>query len=743
MFHNLDQSRRQLERENLLEVNPRTCLEALRTQFKGFFASKRINSSEHLNQSVIHRAVITYGRLQLQSQDVQINPVQAVDDRLIVSKSSGIESENTNALRKSVNETQLQQHKSLGTESTTLEVNLNTDVKAFDPGSVIIESSRTKSDKHDTSSSSGTYITHAVNAKISDRVYEPKCSLLSKTIENADLKAQIQEKVFANVALKNELRKLKGNSMDTKFAKTIIWGNPCYNHLETKMVRQLTVFRSERPKVSKPRFSSQVDANNVLSKPVTPHYFSKVRESVFVKPNHVIASGSSRNSSKESYVSNDMAHNYYIEEAKKKTQDKNMNLKPSVMHTTSLQNTTNGSKPKPKSNNQTSRSLLVSKSSCRMSNGVPLVDHSRNFVSFSEFKHFVCSTYQKCVFNANHDDCIRKFLKEVNSRAKVQSLKTRNNNKPVEPKSHTQKPGRQIAIGRRIFKNAGLRWIPTGKMFIDSTTKVDSEPPNGSNDDKTNPYECDQTFNVSVGTLNLSTDNTLGPAPQRKEKCMFQCALSLKEEKSSCHSRKTNVITTKKIIPEQAQRDKDMQKKLALIAKYFKKIYKPTNNNLRTSSNSKNKNMDTTPRYKNDNQTGQIGNQRTVTVVGARKTVGSQETEKGERLNVSQGKMLLCKQAEKGVPLQAEQSIWYGYIKNQKKTVKNGQARTRESEEYKAEARKVKPQSKSAKKSQSQSKMVKLSQTQKDKSSKCFTLVPQLSQKSKNVPSSLIGPRKA
>nr|GFA93030.1 hypothetical protein [Tanacetum cinerariifolium] len=31
--------------------------------------------------------------------------------------------------------------------------------------------------------------------------------------------------------------------------------------------------------------------------------------------------------------------------------------------------------------------------------------------------------------------------------------------------------------------------------------------------------------------------------------------------------------------PEQAQRDKDMQNKLALIEKYFKKIYKPTNNN--------------------------------------------------------------------------------------------------------------------------------------------------------------------
>ncbi|GJU40157.1 hypothetical protein Tco_1193114 [Tanacetum coccineum] len=53
--------------------------------------------------------------------------------------------------------------------------------------------------------------------------------------------------------------------------------------------------------------------------------------------------------------------------------------------------------------------------------------------------------------------------------------------------------------------------------------------------------------------------------------------------------------------PEQARRDKDMKKNLALLAKYFKKLYKPTNNNLRTSSNSRNKTEDTTPRYKNDN----------------------------------------------------------------------------------------------------------------------------------------------
>ncbi|GKB04351.1 hypothetical protein Tco_0832494 [Tanacetum coccineum] len=113
--------------------------------------------------------------------------------------------------------------------------------------------------------------------------------------------------------------------------------------------------------------------------------------------------------------------------------------------------------------------------------------------------------------------------------------------------------------------------------------------------------------------------------------------------------------------PEQAQRDKDMQKNLALLAKYFKKLYKPTNNNLRTSSNSRNKTKDTTPRYNNDNQSRQFGNQRTMTVAGARETVGSQECRKPKRVKdyaYHKEKMMMCKQAEQGVPLQAEQADW-------------------------------------------------------------------------------------
>nr|GEX81873.1 hypothetical protein [Tanacetum cinerariifolium] len=180
-----------------------------------------------------------------------------------------------------------------------------------------------------------------------------------KSVENADLKAQIQENVFANASLKNKLRKIKGTSVDTK------------------------------------------------------------------------------NSSKKSYASNDMTHKYYLEEAKKKTQERYRKSTTSVMPFAKSQNTTKSCKSKPKGNSQTSRVLPTSKSSCPTTTAMPKADHSRKSSPFFDFKHFVCSACQKCVFSANHDVCITKLLKEVNYRVKIQSLKTRDSTKPVEPTSHT------------------------------------------------------------------------------------------------------------------------------------------------------------------------------------------------------------------------------------------------------------------------------------------------------------------
>nr|GEX64180.1 hypothetical protein [Tanacetum cinerariifolium] len=245
--------------------------------------------------------------------------------------------------------------------------------------------------------------------------------------------------------------------------------------------------------------------------------------------------GSSRNSSKES------------------------NLKPREMSSAKTHHTTNTCTPKPRSNNQMSKNWPASRISEETLKVVQKADHSRNPSSFSDSKYFVCSTCQKCVFNANYDACITKFIKKVNSRIKVQSPKTRNNNKRVKRKIHTQKPGRQSVTGHRfspnksyvvhgkintprsclrwiltgrIFNPVGLKLVPTEKIFTSSTTKVDCELPNGSNEDITNPYKCNQTLNVSACTFNLN--NTSGPAPQRKERYMLQRALSLAEEKSSC-----------------------------------------------------------------------------------------------------------------------------------------------------------------------------------------------------------------
>ncbi|GJU33679.1 putative reverse transcriptase domain-containing protein [Tanacetum coccineum] len=138
-----------------------------------------------------------------------------------------------------------------------------------------------------------------------------------------DVENPFVEKVFAIAALKNELRKSNGNSVDTKFAKPSILGNPPLQPLRNQsIIRQPNAFKSARPKLSKPRFASQVDVKNDLSKPVTPHYWPKVRELVFAKPHHVIASSKARNSKMPRFSSNDMVHNHYLEEAKKKTQER-------------------------------------------------------------------------------------------------------------------------------------------------------------------------------------------------------------------------------------------------------------------------------------------------------------------------------------------------------------------------------------------------------------------------------------
>ncbi|GJX13502.1 retrovirus-related pol polyprotein from transposon TNT 1-94 [Tanacetum coccineum] len=392
--------------------------------------------------------------------------------------------------------------------------------------------------------------------------------------EDADINSVNDKQPMAKVQLFAE-HNIRANEQRHSEQSESVYDTYELEKVDRNTIHKSTYMSHKGGEIDQNADDEKFDVNNVLSKPVTPHYLPKFRESVFVKPYHVIASGSSRNSSKESYGSNDMTHNYYLEEAKKKTQDKNKNLKLREMPSARTHHTPNACTPKPRSYNQMFRNLPESKSSEETLKVMQKADHSRNPSSFSDSKHFVCSTCQKCVFNANHDACITKFLKEVNSRVRVQSPKTRNSNKPVEPKIHTQKPSRQIVTGHRfstnkssavhektntprsclrwiptgrIFNTIGLRWVPTRKTFTSSTTKVDCKPPNGSNEDITNPYECDQTLNVSAGTLNLSAGTSFNPKKERLRVWLLKKLMSKNQVPQGIHKQKQSPNSSQGII---------------------------------------------------------------------------------------------------------------------------------------------------------------------------------------------------
>nr|GFB95849.1 hypothetical protein [Tanacetum cinerariifolium] len=129
---------------------------------------------------------------------------------------------------------------------------------------------------------------------------------------------------------------------------------------------------------------------------------------------------------------------------------------------------------------------------------------------------------------------------------------------------------------------------------------------------------------------------------------------------------------------DETSKDKEIDKLMALISLSFKKIYKPTNNNLQTSSNTSIANQDNSLRI---NRSAGYENQKIGNVAGARETIGStvvyksriqfynckefghvaRECQKPKRVKDTtyhREKMLLCKQEEAGIQLNAEQADW-------------------------------------------------------------------------------------
>nr|GEV95693.1 hypothetical protein [Tanacetum cinerariifolium] len=129
---------------------------------------------------------------------------------------------------------------------------------------------------------------------------------------------------------------------------------------------------------------------------------------------------------------------------------------------------------------------------------------------------------------------------------------------------------------------------------------------------------------------------------------------------------------------DEMSKDKEIDKLMALISLSFKKIYKPSNNSLRTSSNTSKANQDNSSRI---NRGAGYDNQILGNVVGARETVGTtvvqksriqcynckefghvvrecQKLKRAKDAVYHREKMLLYKQEEARIQLNAEQADW-------------------------------------------------------------------------------------
>ncbi|GJR58899.1 hypothetical protein Tco_1501061 [Tanacetum coccineum] len=199
---------------------------------------------------------------------------------------------------------------------------------------------------------------------------------------------------------------------------------------------------------------NKTNVSDGLFKQVTQQNLPQIRKQA-VRNTNLIAPGPSRNcpkhvshqSPREKVGSNDMVHNYYLEKAKKSAQlqkDKEVNEKPSMIDPARLPNTANGCKPKPR-NWQASMSSRVS------NKDVHLGEH-RKQKPFLKFNDLQCPTCKKCLYSANHDECVLEYLSRLNPRASAQnkdakSHKTTKRYMPVEKSSASKKPERQIPTG--------------------------------------------------------------------------------------------------------------------------------------------------------------------------------------------------------------------------------------------------------------------------------------------------------
>ncbi|GJZ64356.1 hypothetical protein Tco_0620777, partial [Tanacetum coccineum] len=306
--------------------------------------------------------------------------------------------------------------------------------------------------------------------------------LNSKSMENADLKGQIQEKVFVTTTLQSELRRLKGkhvldNATTITNATTIAPGmfkldiEPLSHRLKnnrdahedylkktienTDTIRGL-VERARKQNPSEPLLDSACKFTKHVQELLV--YVSQTCPS-FTKPSEKLVAVTPMNKVKKVRFSEPLtsSSNIHKQVESSKTPDSNTHVLPS----TGLKSSTSASRSQPTSNKKNDR--ISQTPSSNMKNKVevqrrrvksksnkknrvkdPIFDANVKHTMLNANSELICVKCNQCMFDAK---CFLEFVNDVNVRSKSKSDKKNQQHNIWKPSG-------------KVFTEVGYKWKP-------------------------------------------------------------------------------------------------------------------------------------------------------------------------------------------------------------------------------------------------------------------------------------------
>ncbi|GJZ09668.1 hypothetical protein Tco_0543951 [Tanacetum coccineum] len=272
----------------------------------------------------------------------------------------------------------------------------------------------------------------------------------AKSVENSDLNAQLQEKVFAIAALKNELRKLKGNNVvDTAVSKPSATIAPGMFKLDIEPVSRRLKNNRDAHDVYLEKTIENTDTLRGLVECARKQNPSEpLLESACMFIKHV--------QELLVYVSKTCPSLTKRCEKLVVVTPMNKDKKVSASRSKPSGNTKNNRITRPPSSNQKNK---VEEHHRKVKSSLNKMSSVFEHISNAHVKHSVrnakvesiCAICNKFLFDANHDMCIIDYVNDVNVRSKSKSKR----NKIRKVWKPTGK----------VFSEIGYSWKPTGRTF--------------------------------------------------------------------------------------------------------------------------------------------------------------------------------------------------------------------------------------------------------------------------------------